>query len=410
MCEALGTHLPIIESLEDSRALFEVTSAAWPELHVPYLWSALNDKKDEGLFVYAYDGTPGDPLVWATNEPNGLVYENCVAIIATGLIDVNCPLTRAALCTFREPKRFSFLGTCEEELRNIYFVAYQDRADALYFRGYGSYYISKENGTWTWTDVVQNRTVATMEASDPDFPMGRRWWLLQREVCAQEPGGRRRLLLTPCDYEDFTCDDGTCISHHSRCDLKYDCRDESDELDCELVAFPQEYQKHLSPRPPGAAFDNLRLILDIAIETIDIETFGMIMQLSYEMEVSWFDDRLKYLNIKPEKDLNKLPMKNVLQIWIPIVQFLNTIGIHHTIVDEEATMLVKQRTPPVRRDDGAPAEGAGDGRGGGRGEGRAGIENQLMRRLTFLSSLFRSLLSSHSFSLMLSSALSCALS
>lgn len=57
---------------------------------------------------------------------------------------------------------------------------------------------------------------------------------------------RRKLTLTnntnityfvaePCKGNQFTCDDGTCIPYHWRCDLRPDCPDGTDELRCPEV-------------------------------------------------------------------------------------------------------------------------------------------------------------------------------
>ena len=56
------------------------------------------------------------------------------------------------------------------------------------------------------------------------------------------------LLLTPCNEEEYSCDDATCIPLENRCDLKYDCLDHSDEADCQLVIIPKDYKSELPPR------------------------------------------------------------------------------------------------------------------------------------------------------------------
>ena len=40
--------------------------------------------------------------------------------------------------------------------------------------------------------------------------------------------------------DEFTCDDGTCQPLINRCDLKGDCTDRSDEVECKKVVFPGE--------------------------------------------------------------------------------------------------------------------------------------------------------------------------
>lgn len=73
-------------------------------------------------------------------------------------------------------------------------------------------------------------------------PLGRNFWNLQRPVCDQSAGSMRKLLLSACHEGQYTCDDGTCITHDLRCDFKYDCRDQSDESYCRLVRLPQDYK------------------------------------------------------------------------------------------------------------------------------------------------------------------------
>ncbi|XP_063869703.1 uncharacterized protein LOC135105499 [Scylla paramamosain] len=359
VCEALGTHLPIVTSLEETLYLYELVKTMWPDSdHCPvYYWSSLNDKEEEDVWVHSYNTSLIDTTsFWAPNEPNGGRYENCVAINYFGTIDDDCAWKRCALCTFTEPQRFSFLGTCEPELRNVYFVAYQEEYGGLLFKSYGAYHIEKRNGTWVYFDTVKDQDIATMEPFDPDFPMGRRWWRLEREVCGQEKPGQRLMLLTPCLSHHFTCDDGTCILHHHRCDLKYDCRDRSDEMECELISFPQDYHQHLPPRVPGEENSKLPVTIKFTIKSIDVQTVKMSMKLSYELEMIWFDNRLNYFNLKANDSLNNPRLDAMMKLWSPLVKLLNTDTIDQPLLAEDANTVVKRLAESLGRDEGAAAE------------------------------------------------------
>ncbi|KAK4319126.1 hypothetical protein Pmani_009956 [Petrolisthes manimaculis] len=359
VCEALGTHLPHVTSLEEAEDLYHQSEVRWPESdHCPlYYWSSLNDRAKENVWVASYDKKLIDnSSYWGPDEPNGYRYENCAAVKRVGLIDDDCAWDRCALCIFTEPQRFTFLGSCELELRNVYFVAYQEEYGGLVFKSYGVYHIKKENGTWVYIDTVKDYTIARMEHFVPHFPMGRRVWRLEREVCGQESGGRREMLLTPCQHHQYTCDDGTCIPHHYRCDLKYDCRDRSDEMECELISFPSDYHQHLPPRVPGKEDSKLPVIIKFIIKSIDVETVKMSMKLSYEIEMSWFDNRLNYFNLKTNDSLNSPRLDTMRKLWSPLVKLLNTDTIDSSLLADDATTLVRRLVPSLGRDDGAAAE------------------------------------------------------
>ncbi|XP_069168812.1 uncharacterized protein [Procambarus clarkii] len=359
LCEALGTHLPNVTSLQEAEFYYQLLETMWPNSdHCPvYIWSPLNDKKQENVWVASYDKNYIDnSSYWCPDEPNGYRYENCGAIRRDGLIDDDCSWRRCALCTFTEPKRFSLLGTCEPELRNIYFVAYQEEYGGLIFRSYGSNHIKKVNGTWIYINAVQDYIIAKMEEFDPDFPMGRRWWQLEREVCGQPSGGRRLMLLTPCLSNHYTCDDGTCIPHHYRCDLKYDCRDLSDELECELILFPKDYHQNLPPRVPGKEDSKLPVVINVIIKSIDVQTVAMSMKLSYEIEMIWFDNRLQYYNLKSNDSLNSPTVDVMMKLWSPLVKLLNTDTIDQTLLAADTNTFVKRLTQPLGRDEGAAGE------------------------------------------------------
>ncbi|KAG7160999.1 Glutamate-gated chloride channel subunit beta-like 1 [Homarus americanus] len=358
VCEALGTHLPWAENIDDVYTLQKVSAAAYPDFgncHFNF-WMSLTDKAEENVWR-SHDGKIVEGIFWAPYEPNGLRYENCAALSRYGVADINCDMQiRCAVCTFIKQHRFSLLGICEQELRNVYFVAYQENINELIFIGYGEYHIRRLEDQWTWVDVVNNLTVAHMEETVPDFPMGRRWWRLEREVCGQKAGGRRRLSLSPCPHHHYSCDDATCIPIHHRCDLKYDCRDNSDELDCHLISFPRDYQRHLPPRLSGEDDVSLPIILNVTMETIAVQTLDMTMEIAYEVAMTWMDNRLNYLNLKVNDSLNKLHIDTVRKLWIPQVNFINTDNIHRTHIDEDVVMFIHRSVNDFFMDKAAPAE------------------------------------------------------
>ncbi|XP_066941354.1 uncharacterized protein [Macrobrachium rosenbergii] len=358
ICEALGTHLPVVRSLRESQHLYEIMNERWPDSEkCPlFYWSDLNDKRTEGVWVRGYDDKVDNESYWAPDEPNGYRYENCAAIQPDGVIDDDCAWIRCALCTFNEPQRFIIRGTCETELRNVYFVAYQEEFGGLVFKSYGSYHIRRENGTWYYVDTVNGGTIASMEPFDLDYPMGRRWWLLEKDLCQEKKGQRKRLLLSPCSDDQFTCDDGTCVPLPFRCDLKYDCRDQSDEMECELITFPKDYHAHLPPRVPRKANSNVPVVIRVVIKSIDIQTVNMDMRLSYELEMSWFDNRLEYVNLKANESLNAPRVDTMKKLWSPIVKLLNTDTIDELLISDDAVASISRLREPVRRDDSVAAE------------------------------------------------------
>lgn len=366
LCDALGTKLPSAVDMNEADVIHEVAAVLFPNQALCYTdyWTSATDAKEDGVWM-EYNSPLVGQIAWHPEEPNGLVYENCAVLNGRGISDIDCKTNyKCIVCAFNDQQRFSLLGTCESELRNVYFTAFQPNIGELLFIGYGAYHIRQvEAGGWIWVNVVQNFTIAHMEEHDAGYPMGRRFWHLNYPVCGQKPGGRRLLLLTPCALNQFTCDDGTCVPLEYRCDLKYDCRDNTDELECHLVAFPKDYQKHLPPRTVSAEGASLPIILNVNIESMTVKTMEMIMEISYRLELTWVDNRLLYQNLKVNNTLNILPFTTMKSLWTPQVSFINTRDNQHTLMDEDATMLVDRWEDAIRRDEAAPAEGKSATRG-----------------------------------------------
>ena len=145
-------------------------------------------------------------------------------------------------CSIKEATLWFMLGTCElKKFNTIYSLSLV--IDSWVYIGYGEYRITRsQNGTWIWLDSSTNTTKAYLDPDTKyDYPIGRKNWRLLDPVCGQE-SGLKTLLLTVCDSTQFSCDDGTCINRTLRCDLKYDCQDNTDEINCHLIRFPKDYK------------------------------------------------------------------------------------------------------------------------------------------------------------------------
>ena len=55
------------------------------------------------------------------------------------------------------------------------------------------------------------------------------------------------MKLSGCAEDQFTCDDGQCVSIANRCDQIINCRDKSDETDCKLLVLDYGYNNYISP-------------------------------------------------------------------------------------------------------------------------------------------------------------------
>lgn len=158
------------------------------------------------------------------------------------------------------------------------------------------------------------------------YPFGTKTWELSGEVCDLLPGTPVNLTLSVCRNDQFTCSDGTCIPLLSRCDLRIDCSDQSDEAQCSVVQLPQGYRSTIPP-PPTTKHSPLEILLYLNIIAFpSIVTQDLTFVTTMSLNLRWKDIRLSYLNLKDDRTLNLLSGEAVASIWTPRVFFSNAQG------------------------------------------------------------------------------------
>ena len=147
-------------------------------------------------------------------------------------------------------------------------------------------------------------------------PFGKSSWVVDNYACNL---GRTKILelqISSCETDQYTCNDGTCISFDSRCDKKEDCADVSDEKNCQIVSLDVErYQKDDPPIKDG---EKVNVTLSMNVQNIlEIQEVQKKLSLKFNLEEAWLDSRLQFYNLKKDEEMNTLISNERNMIWVP---------------------------------------------------------------------------------------------
>ena len=127
---------------------------------------------------------------------------------------------------------------------------------------------------------------------------------------------------------EFCCNDGLCIQSEKRCDNAVDCIDHSDEKECPLVRFPDQYNIQSPPvqssiqRFSSEVMPIVPTVVEAFIDVhdiIDVKEVASEISIQFAITLKWKDSRLDYLYLKQDIE------KNIIEdeIWIPKIDFPN---------------------------------------------------------------------------------------
>ena len=91
-----------------------------------------------------------------------------------------------------------------------------------------------------------------------------------------------------------------------------DCKDKSDEIDCQSIKFHNAYMKNLPPPSFKLKSYNEKLPIWLemtVISVLELDEIHSMMKLQLELQVRWIDTRLEFTNLKSEQYGNILSLK-----------------------------------------------------------------------------------------------------
>nr|XP_045615865.1 uncharacterized protein LOC123768987 isoform X1 [Procambarus clarkii] len=343
-CAGLGGYMPVPQSLDHAKELLRIM---FDPPVIKLIWLGATDELQEGVYINTHTGEEQKWFKWGSNDPNGLKWQNCLALDSDYLHDYPCHITMEAMCFLESQREWTLKGPCEEDKANYKYSLLHPAQGKVVFRGYYQYEIVEEDESWTWRNVIANKVVARLPFREARWPMGRRNWTVIDEVC--DNNGTQLLQLSSCTNHDFTCKDGSCVPRFQRCDRRPDCLDGSDEQECRLVDRPLGYH-HSLPPPNRIAGTPLPVGLKLKLVSLSLSDKDSYLDVTYHLNLTWWDLRIRFQNLKNASRLNQVPVTEYDSLWTPTLTLVNVRGTERTLVDNEAILTIHRQGHPLPDD------------------------------------------------------------
>ena len=195
--------------------------------------------------------------------------------------------------------------------------------------------------SWKMEDLIDTTVLGVSNASLRSLAIGsHEWRMMNEKECGEGSNDYKvTLSLTSCPDDQFTCNNGLCVDIEARCDGKTDCKDESDEKDCFVVEIASHYHKYLTPKIEQG--ENLIVSSNTIVHSVtnfnpNIGSF----EAEFTLSLKWFDNRLKFNNLRHNPEMNKLEPEEEDKIWFPMFIFDNTKNKGVGIIDAKSSIQV----------------------------------------------------------------------
>ncbi|XP_076056292.1 uncharacterized protein LOC143034241 [Oratosquilla oratoria] len=315
----------------------EMATACSGGVGASYMWLGADDMDKERTWVYIESREPlrwEGP--WRGAGPNGGTAENCLVMLHGDnpgrWSDIAC-LESYNFCVPCEYEGYSSMylkgkTLCSTSPFNNEYRLIGVKGNKPMLKGtlHSDIYWSEKDGTWVLSSLkTPDVSLHWKPKSTGEYPFGTKEWTLDAKTCGINAGTKVNMTLSVCAEGEFTCSDGTCIDLLSRCNLKMDCPDQSDEMGCSVVNVPQGYRPTIPPPSPIGGSLPVNFSIDVA-SFPSIIAQEQTFTISLKLNLNWQDIRLSFRNLKTQRSLNLLSPEAVGQVWTPVVFFSNAKG------------------------------------------------------------------------------------
>ena len=331
-CENLGTRVPSVTTSQDWTALQHSLKVNLYNrgLNNMYLWLPVEDRNSEGEWNDFYTGevihnyTPP----WIVSKPNGGIEQNCAYLLnGDTWDDYTCDYPNfACMCTHKPRRYLEFKGLCPSSAIGHYYKPVGNLTDSrkLNFQGLTQTLISYNDEENAWIlDVMDTNVRGVSRATHASFALGKHNWTIKGDKgCNAGKSYVTELKMSGCQAGNFTCNDGQCVSMDQRCNQLPDCRDKSDEINCNILVLEDGYNMHV---PPINSSDPVNVSVSMnVLKLVDIDEDDYSIEIQFEITMKWTENRATYHNLKSRDSLNALKQNDYKQLWLPKVIYENT--------------------------------------------------------------------------------------
>ena len=173
-----------------------------------------------------------------------------------------------------------------------------------------------------------------------DLPIGFRTWELKNDNahCNKQSGQKANLTFSQCYPNKFTCESGHCIPLEDRCNIVYDCKDQSDEKNCRKAHIKDDYVKE--DLPVSETREPCTVYINISINSFsEISVKKLMFTVDFYMNLRWRDLRLEFVDLSNDFVKNRVSQMVLDKIWQPELVFANSLGPQNPVGSKTGTLI-----------------------------------------------------------------------
>ena len=241
--------------------------------------------------------------------------------------DMPCKTSDVFCGCAKQPHTYLRLrGLCSKSGIDIHYIPMNNKTDAMQLEFIGlrtTIKYDQEKEGWSIVKGESNIT-GISKAYPASYALGRHNWTIYGDkTCSDDSESfSTQLKLSGCKDGNFTCNDGQCIKMSQRCDQLPDCRDESDEKNCNILVLKDGYNKRVPPLNQGDPV-NVSVSMNV-LKLVDIDEDDYSIEIQFEITMQWKENRATYHNLKKKTSLNALMQNDYEKLWLPKVIYENT--------------------------------------------------------------------------------------